>query len=87
MAAPGDFSNMEYSNELDDAYKAVSIAEAWDWLRTFNDSHGFVFCTDPMMLKINRNIRYDGHSGASFAWVMREMEFIAKHGWTAYISN
>ena len=86
MAAPGDFSNMKYSNELDDAYKAVTIAEAWDWLKNFDDSRGFVFCTDPTMTKIYKNIRYE-HSGSSFAWVMREMQFIAKSGWVAYISN
>ncbi len=86
MAAPGDFSKLNKCDELDDAYKAVTLAKAWDWLKqdTTPGPDGFMFCTHPMMNKINKHIKYSGHSGSSYAVVMRDMEFIAKNGWDEY---
>ena len=89
MAQPGDFSNIRsYGPMLKDAYKAVTIAGAWEWLKldTTPGNRGFMFCDDPMITAISKNIGY-GHSGASFAMTMREMEFIAKNGWEKFIER
>jgi hypothetical protein len=34
-----------------------------------------------------RQLGYDGHSGGSFGWTMRQMEFIAKNGKQAFLQQ
>jgi hypothetical protein len=89
MAQPGDFTTIQYGGMLEDAYKAVSIAEAWEWLKRPDvpGNGGFMFSSSPEMENINRNIKYIGHSSASFAITMRSMEFIAKHGWEKFVEK
>ena len=86
----GDFENTKFEmNEkimLRDAYQAVSVADAWDWLKEpSTPGHmGFMFSDDPMIKNIRENITYTGHSGASFAMTMRNMQLIAKKGWVEF---
>ena len=43
-----------------------------------------------MVNKISDNMAtlgFDGHSGSSFGWVMRSMEYLAKNGKEAFISK
>jgi hypothetical protein len=69
--------------ELDDVYNAVEKAGAWEWLKNTNEK--FMTCTHPMMNKIYELLEYKGHSGATFAYVLRHMESIAKDGWDGYL--
>lgn len=91
MASDGDFSKLKMTDHeklmLDDAYKAVSTAKKWSYLKnkTFDES-GFMFCTDDELSTISNAMKYQGHSGASFAWTMRQMEYIAKDGWNMFSS-
>jgi hypothetical protein len=91
MVIDGDFTKLKLTHHektmLDDAYKAVSITKMWNYIRNkdFNEN-GFMFCTDDELSKISAAMAYQGHSGASFAWVMRQMEYIAKDGWTMFVS-
>jgi hypothetical protein len=94
MITPGDFrflANKWSTDELDDAYKAVTIAECWDWLAhpdVPTHGEGFMFNRSPELEKITNNMKLnDNHSGASFASVMRVMEFIAKHGWETFVNE
>ena len=67
---------------LHNAYKAICAAEAWDWLRNFNEP-SFTWSSDPMIITISKNMKrlgYNGHSGTSFGCAMRSMEILAKHG-------
>ena len=68
---------------LRDAYKAISRCELWDWIRTYEpqEGKGFIFSRDPNLDRISNELRYEGHSGGSWAWTMRVMESIAKNGW------
>jgi hypothetical protein len=76
---------------LENAYQAITHVEAWDFLRTFNDNqNGFMFSSNPMTGKIMSKMEelgYTGHSGFSFAWTMRNMEFLAKHGRDEFLSK
>ena len=91
MVTDGDFTKLKLSHHekamLDDAYKAVSNTKLWKYIRDrdFNEN-GFMFCTDDELAKISAAMTYQGHSGASFAWVMRQMEYIAKDGWIMFVS-
>lgn len=89
---PGDFASLPLGEHekkiLTDAYAAVSVTPGgWDFLRTFvpASTEGFMFSRHPILTDISQNMSYDGHSGASYGWVMRNMEAIAKKGWDAYI--
>ena len=91
MVTDGDFAKLKLSDHekmmLDDAYKAVSTTNKWSYLKNKNfDENGFMFCTDNELSIISKAMKYQGHSGASFAWTMRNMEYIAKDGWTVFSS-
>ena len=86
MATTYDFASIGYSERdcemLNNGVAAVTAAEAWDWLRYFNDE-SFMFSNDPMIQRITDKMgNYaNHHSGASFGMTMRVMEHIAKYGW------
>ena len=89
---PGDFTflpaNLGEREMLADAYKAVSISEAWDAMKQEpSGGKGFMFSDDAWISQINRHIKYDGHSGGSYGWTMRQMQFIALNGWDAYVAR
>jgi hypothetical protein len=63
-----------------DAYEATEKAEAWDYLKRFEPDQGFMFSSDATVNKINANMKYDGHSGGSYGWTMRQIQYIAQNG-------
>lgn len=71
---------------LADAFQAVTKADMWEYLRlpTTPGKDGFMFSKDIELALINAEMQYQGYSGASYAWVMRQMEAIAKGGWTEW---
>ncbi len=79
----------EHSREmLENAYNAIILAEGWDYLKNFNEE-SFMFSSNPMVKSISDNmitLGYNGHSGASFGWTMRTMEYLAKHGKEAFLA-
>jgi len=76
---------------LENAYQAITVAEGWDFMKNFNDDeNGFMFSNSPMVGKIMSKMEelgYSGHSGCSFGWTMRNMEFLAKHGKDEFLSK
>jgi hypothetical protein len=68
---------------LTDAYEAITACDMWDWLRVYSpeEDKGFMFGNHPNQERINKEMKFDGHSGASYGWTMRVMEDIAKRGW------
>jgi len=79
------FLDTHSSNMLYTAYICANKYERWDALANFKD-HSFMFCEDPvikeLLYKVNES--YNGHSGASLGWTMRQLECIAKYGYTEY---
>jgi hypothetical protein len=69
---------------------AVTGAEMWDWMKSYEpeEGKGFMYSDHPNLDKINSRMHklYDGHSGSSYGWTMRQLEFIAKNGFTAYVN-
>lgn len=76
---------------LENAYQAITVVEGWEFMKTFNDNqYGFMFSDSPMTGKIMNKMEelgYSGHSGGSFGWTMRNMEFLAKHGKDEFLSK
>jgi hypothetical protein len=89
---PGDFASLQLSqmeiDMLSDSYQAVSsVSGGWEYLARpeIPNEGSFMFGReDETLLAINAAMKYDGHSGFSYAWTMRTMELIAKKGWDAY---
>jgi len=72
----------EESMMLNDMFQAITEANQWDWMRTYNpeEKRGFVFSDAPQLKEIDKHVQYQGHSGTSYAWTMRHMQYIAQHG-------
>jgi len=83
-------TNLSPFNYLDDdnmrqmfetAYLAITTTESWDYMK--KDVHSYMFNNDNELQRIYNKIEqlgYNGHSGASFGYIMRHMQFIAKNG-------
>jgi len=89
-----DFLNIKDESSrfmFENAYQAITISEGWDFMKSFNDNqNGFMFSSNPMTGKIMSKmdeLGYSGHSGFSFGWTMRMMEFLAKNGREAFLAK
>lgn len=73
---------------LNDGYRVISELTLWDWLKNPDvpGNKSFMFCEDPNIAKITQTM-YTDHTGASFGFTMRTLEFIAKNGWDAYVNR
>lgn len=74
---------------LADAYDAITTADLWEYFRrpSTPGKDGFMFSTDIELTAIESKMMFKGHSGASYAWTMRQMEAIAKGGWEPYANR
>ena len=50
-----------------------------------SESTGYMFSNNPAFTAIMSNMEV-GHSGSSYAWTMRNLQYIATHGLDAYIA-
>lgn len=87
-----NYSDVYSGNDLKmilDADNAITKCKLWDWLRTYEPDveKGFYLTSDPNLEKIRESMKYDGHSGSSYAWTMRIMELIAKGKWPLIYSD
>jgi hypothetical protein len=88
-----DFDKINSIHEremIKNAYNAITMTEGgWDFMKNFNEE-SFMFSSNPMIRTISGNMEklgYNGHSGASFGWTMRSMEYLAKNGKDAFIAS
>ncbi len=88
----GDFSFMTdkmYRSMVQDTYNAVTKTDGgWEFMETFepDPSRGFMFSSNPMLGNIAKNMElHEHHSGSSYAWSMRQVQYIAKNGWSGYV--
>ena len=73
---------------LINAHQAITLTESWGYMRTFSSNQSFMFSNSPTISTITKKMSqlgYDGHSGSSFGWTMRQMEFLAKNGKQAFL--
>ncbi len=67
---------------------AVSRCELWKWFNDFDSSKNFMFSTgqeiDLLRVELSKDEININHSGASFGFVLRQIEYIAKHGYNMY---
>lgn len=86
----GDFSfvkDLEIRNMYDDAFKAIDVAEAWNFINSDPGDGGFMFSPDSYSLAIQKNIKYTDHTGATYGMTMRVMQRIARVGWERFVTE
>lgn len=75
---------------ISNGYCAVDQLELWSWLKDFtpNDNEGFMWSGHPNIYQIMKKMdslpNPPEHSGSSFAFTMRHLEYIAKNGMDSY---
>jgi hypothetical protein len=80
---PGKF---DYVNDWDremlsNAWQAITLTENWDFMKS--DIESFMWSEDPRVNIISAKmveLGYNGHSGTSFGYTMRRMQYIAQNG-------
>lgn len=80
--------NYKTYDHLIGAHRSISICELWDWLRSYDPIHGFMFDNSVEYQQIREQIqKYDvnkTHSGLSYEHILKEMQYIAKNGYHQY---
>jgi len=88
---PGQFLYINDDNNkemLQNAWAAITQLDLWYYMRRDTDS--FMLSRDPEINIITNKMAelgYDGHSGSSFGWTMRQMQYIAEHGEDNYMET
>ena len=73
---------------LREMYAAVTAADAWIWLRDAEPEGGFMFGSEPELMRIATTLKDSvGHSGASFALTLRSIQRLARIGWPAFVAE
>ena len=84
-----DYIKCQKSKEMiENAYKAVNQLELWHFMK--KDCESYMMTSSPEINKIaNKMIElgYDGHSGFTFGWTMRQIQSIAKQGEKKFMEN
>ena len=66
---------------LQNAWTAITQLDLWDYMKRDTDS--YMMSSDAeinIITKKMEELGYNGHSGSSFGWTMRQMQHIAQHG-------
>lgn len=87
--------NPQEYDYLKSAHQSISECELWGWFSLYEPENGFMFSNTPEIIRLQTALcNYEcnsTHSGSSFGSTLRQMEYIAKHGYTqykqTYISN
>jgi hypothetical protein len=94
MTTPGDFvfiDDEHTRNMLSLTYQAVTNTNSWDFMKSFTPEKekGFMFTSNSQLNIISSECEKlgCGHSGGSWGFSMRTMEYIAKKGWENYVAN
>jgi hypothetical protein len=88
---PGKFEYVKCAHTremLANAWQAINLTETWDFVRMPTES--FMMSRDDRIWVITAKMEelgYDGHSGFSFGWTLRQMQFIAQYGETRFREN
>ena len=92
----GDFDFIQDQDTkafLKSAHKAISLCELWNWMRIYEPppNTGFMWSKTLELDRIQKQMWKDDinclHSGSSYGAIMREMQFIAKHGYEHFKIN
>ena len=73
-----------------DLMNAIKLAECESWVKNFDgEETGFMFSSHPNVNNIYKHMKYDGHSGSSFASTMRYCQYFISNSeeWIMELDN
>ena len=72
----------DFRKELLDMAKTTTRFGLWGWFKVYEPpkEDGFMFCQHENVDKINKGLENNNHSGATFGYAMRIMQYISKNG-------
>ena len=82
---PGDFTFLDTvadQTPLKDMYDAITSTSSWAMIKGDPDN-----TSHKCMGKVNKAMKYEHHTAASYAWAFQEMQYIANHGWNKYVAE
>lgn len=87
-----NFSDLYCADDCEmliDAFQAINECDIWDWFRNYLpiEGVGFMFSAHPNLRWIEEHMKYQGHSGTSYAWTMRVLQSVAQKGWEAHAAE
>ena len=73
---------VDFTPELKMMADTITKLKLWDWFKNYSPEKGkgFMWSSHPNISKISNALPQNNHSGATFAYAMRQMEYIAKNG-------
>lgn len=90
IGIPNLFDFVRCQNEIEllrSAHIAITNCELWDWLRSY-ETISFMFDSSKEIKRINTEMHKDpvnsNHSGSSYGFTMRQMQYLAKNGYNEY---
>ena len=88
----GDFTFIKdpmFQKAVENAYIHVNETNLWEFFKTYtpDEDKGYMYSRNATLDKISLALSSDGHSGASFAITMRNMQLIALRGWDGYVKT
>jgi len=84
ILVPGQFEYVNNNHEREmyvNAWQAITLTENWDFVKA--DIESFMWSENPKIDIISSKMSelgYHGHSGSSFGFIMRKMQYIARNG-------
>ena len=84
ILVPGQFEYINNKHEREmyvNAWQAITVTENWDFVKA--DIESFMWSENPKIDIIGSKMSelgYHGHSGSSFGFIMRKMQYIARNG-------
>jgi hypothetical protein len=90
--APGEFQSLGYSKSmtegLKDFYDTITRLNMWSAMAKEVGEGGYMFSEDPNINTIiNSTDGLNNYSGSAIGGYMREMQYIAQHGWDAWLDS
>ena len=76
----------DFRPELLDMAQTITRLGLWDWFKNENppNNQGYMFWSHPNVNKISSGLKNDPHSGATFAYCMRQMQRISQEGFQSW---
>ena len=91
MFVPGEFlyiTDLNVRAMLQNGWKTINHLELWEYMKNPTDS--YMFSSDLEISHIRSQLEtfgYNYHSGCSFGWTMRQLQYIAQYGEVSFMYN
>jgi hypothetical protein len=91
LFVPGQFLYIKTNDcreMLQNAWTAITQLDLWDYMKRDTESYMLSCDTEiDIIHKKMESLGYFGHSGSSFGWTLRQMQYIAQYGEANYMDS